>query len=369
MFAFRGVDKIFLTIVIALTVVGFFVFASASLGLLGTERYDLQSVLTKQFLFGIVLGFGALTAMAAINYRVWRKYAYFFFGITVILALLTFTPIGLELQGARRWIEIGQATFQPAEVLKIGYVLCLAAFFSRTRRSVESWKKVMLPFLGVTALVAVIMYLQRDTDGLIVMLSGGGAIFLATGVSWRKVGLLVLIGIIGIGGIIGSRAYLRERVSEYFFGSEATVRTTGWQKEQSLIAIGSGGLYGRGYGQSVQKFGNLPEATSDAIFAVYAEESGFVGATFLIGLLYVFFMLRGYRIASHAKDVFGTLLVVGLITMLMVQATLNIAAITGSLPFTGLTLPFISQGGTSLLVVLATMGLILNVSKRMRKVR
>ncbi|OGG59079.1 hypothetical protein A3C89_01570 [Candidatus Kaiserbacteria bacterium RIFCSPHIGHO2_02_FULL_50_50] len=369
MFVFKGVDKIFLSIVITLAVVGFLVFASAALGILGTGQFDVRAVIWKQFVIGIVGGFTVLTIMTAIHYRLWRTYAYWFFGFTVLLALLTFTPLGREYNGALRWIELAGQSFQPAETLKIGYVLALAAWFSKKRAVINEWRQGLLPLALFTLPVALIMILQRDTDGLVVMLSGAGAIFFATGVTWRHVGAVLLVGMLGVAAIVASHADLRARVMQKFYGDEETVRDIGWQERQSLIAIGSGGVTGRGYGQSIQKFGNLPLAQSDAIFAVFAEETGFVGTLSFIILVYVFFMLRGFRIASHAKDVFGTLAVVGIMTMLMMQISINIAALTAIIPFAGLTLPFVSQGGTSLIVVLATMGFVLSVSKHMRAVR
>ncbi|OGG62415.1 hypothetical protein A3C87_02295 [Candidatus Kaiserbacteria bacterium RIFCSPHIGHO2_02_FULL_49_34] len=366
---FKGVDKIFLGIVIALTLLGFLIFASAALGILGTGQFDVRSYIWKQFFIGIGIGTIALTVMTAVHYRIWRASAYYVFGLTIFLALLTFTPLGREYNGALRWIEIAGQSFQPAETLKIGYILALAAWFSHKRAVINDWRHGLYPFALFTLPVAGIMVLQRDTDGLLVMLVGAGAMFFATGVAWRQVLGVVLVGVIGIAGIVASHADLRARVVQKFYGSEETVRDIGWQERQSLIAIGSGGLTGRGYGQSIQKFGNLPFAQSDAIFAIWAEEKGFVGTVGFIILVYLFFMMRGFRIASHARDVFGTLVVVGIMTMLMMQISINIASLIGVIPFAGLTLPFVSQGGTSLIVVLATMGLVLSVSKHMRAVR
>ena len=363
---FKGVDKIFLGIVIALSLCGFLIFASASLGILGSGQFDVRSVIGKQFVIGYVIGFFFLTIMTVVHYHNWRTSAYYIFGLTLILALLTFTPLGREYNGARRWIEIAGQSFQPAETLKIGYTFALAA---KRRAVINDWRQGLRPLALFTLPVAIIMIFQRDTDGLGVMLIGAWAIFLATGVTLRHVGIVTVTGIIGIAAIVASHADLRARVMQSFYGNESTVQGDGWQERQSLIAIGSGGTFGRGYGQSIQKFGNLPLAQSDAVFAVFAEEMGFVGAICFIVLVYFFFMLRGFRIASHAKDSFGTLAVVGIMTMLMAQISINIAALTAIIPFAGLTLPFVSQGGTSLIVVLATMGFVLSVSKHMRTVR
>lgn len=361
---FRNVDKIFLGLVATLTVGGFFIFSSASLGLLAKDQYNLQQILSKQFLFGVVGGFLVLTITTAIHYRAWRKYALATFVATIILSLCTFASP--EINGAHRWIVLGGVTFQPAEVLKVGYVIYMATYFSGVRASVQEWKHGLLPFLGITAIVVLIMYFQRDTDGLVVMMTGAFGIFMATGVQWRTLAIVVCLGLVGVSGIIASRDYLRDRVMGYFTQSEENRQGGGWQTEQAQIAVGSGGVWGRGYGQSIQKFEHLPEAESDSVFAVFAEEFGFVGSVVLL-VLFLLFMLRGYYIASHARDTFGTLFVVGVITMLMAQVSINVASMVGLIPVAGLTLPFVSLGGTSLLVTLGTLGIVLSVSKHIKK--
>lgn len=364
---FRNVDKIFLSIVILLTVGGFLIFSSASLGLLAKEQYDLQQVLSKQFLFGVVGGFLMLTVTTAIHYRVWRRYALVAFIVGILVSLLTFVPgISREINGAHRWIGIGGITFQPAEVLKVAYVIYMATYFSGVRHAVNEWKQGLAPFLGVTFIVMLIMYFQKDTDGLVVMMTGAFALFFATGVRWKTLAIVLCLGLLGVGSIVASREYLRERVMGYLVHSEENRQGSGWQAEQAQIAIGSGGVSGRGYGQSIQKFEHLPEATSDSIFAVFAEEFGFIGS---VGLLFLFFlfMLRGYYIASHARDTFGMLFVVGVITMILAQVCINIASMIDIIPVAGLTLPFVSLGGTSLLVTLATLGIVLSVSKHVKR--
>lgn len=210
------------------------------------------------------------------------------------------------------------------------------------------------------------MLLQPDTDSLAVMGVAGLAMFIVTGARMRDVAGMFGVAIILLIILAMMRPYVMDRFTT-FLHPEADPLGSGWQINQSLIAVGSGGFLGRGYGQSIQKFNYLPEATSDAIFAVYAEELGFIGCLILLSL-YVLFAFRGYRIATHAKDLFGTLLVVGIVTAIVFQTFLNIAGMLALAPLSGLPLPFMSHGGTALLFTLASVGIILNVSKYQRKI-
>lgn len=363
----RHADKIFLTLTVALVVIGYLTFSSASLGLLEKTQISVQSVLAKQFFVGIVGGGIALLFASTLHYRFWRKYAIYIFISVVLFACLVFIPgLAFEHNGATRWLSIAGFTIQPAEFLKFGYVIYIATWLSGVRTEINSWRLSLIPFGIVSGIVGVIMFLQRDTDGLVVMLSAGLAMLLVAGVRMRVLAIMIVIAVLGVGAIMVARPYIVDRLVTFYSGDVDTLNN-GWQINQSLIAVGSGEMTGRGYGQSVQKFGHLPEATSDSIFSVYAEEFGFVGSTFLV-VLFLLFALRGYRIATHAKDLFGMLLVTGIITMIMVQVFLNIAAMLRLIPLSGMTLPLISHGGTSLLMTLAALGVVLNVSKFQRKI-
>lgn len=368
---FKNVDKIFLSLVVILTVGGFFIFSSASLGLLtrSTEISSatsfLSSVAFSQFFFGIVGGTIALLITSHIHYRFWRKYAFYIFLFAGTLTLLVFSPLGFEYGGARRWLHIAGVSFQPAELLKIAFMIYMATWLSGMQKQIADTKRGTLPFFGIIATVGAVMLAQPDTDTFLIMAAAATAMFLVAGGRWRDVGLAAL-AVVALGLIlIFTRPYIKDRVMT-FFNPELDAQGAGWQINQSLIAIGSGGFWGNGYGQSVQKFGYLPEPISDSIFAVYAEEFGFLGSLVLL-LLFAGFTFRGLRIASHAKDQFGMLLVVGLVTVIAGQAFLNIAAMAGLLPLGGLPLPFISHGGTALLTTLAAVGIILNVSKHQKR--
>lgn len=362
----HSVDRTLLAIVILLVVGGFLIFSSASLGLLAREGARFSSVAFSQIFYGIIGGSAALFLTSSIHYRFWRKYAFYIFLAAVIMTLLVFVPkIGLELNGAHRWLKIGFISVQPAEFLKIGYVIYLSTWLSGMKQHIGSFTKGTLPFFGIIALCGSIVLLQPDTDTFVVMALAGTAMFLVAGGKWRDVFGLGLVGLLLLTALALYRPYIMDRLTS-FFDPSSDPQGKSYQINQSLIAIGSGGVVGRGFGQSIQKFEHLPEAISDSIFAVYGEEFGFIGSTLLV-LLFSFFAFRGYKIAAEAPDLFGMLLVIGFITMTVTQAYLNMAAMLALAPLSGLPLPFISQGGTALLAMLASVGIILNVSKYRKK--
>lgn len=361
-------DKILLIIILLLVVGGFFIFSSASLGLLARDGARFTSVAFSQITFGLIGGGIAMFVMSQIHYRTWRKYAFHIFVGCVLLTLLVFIPgIGSEYGGAKRWINLGGFSLQPAELLKIGFIIYLATWLSGMQKHIRDTLRGTLPFYGIIGLVGVIMLLQPDTDTFFIMATAGMAMFITAGGKWRDVALALVVGLLIIAILATVRPYVRDRITT-FFNPSVDEQGSSWQVNQSLIAIGSGGFSGRGFGQSIQKFEYLPEPIGDSIFAVFAEEFGFLGTFFLIMLL-AGFTFRGLRIASHAKDQFGMLLAVGIMTLITVQAFLNIAAMLAVAPLGGLPLPFISHGGTALLATLAAVGIVLNISKHQHKHR
>lgn len=358
----RPIDRILLILVLLLITCGFFIFSSASLGLLAREGARFSSVALNQFLFGIVGGVGALFLMSSVYYRNLRQYAFYIFACTLFLTLLVFVPhIGFSFNGATRWISIGSFTLQPAELLKLGFIIYLATWLSGMHRNIGDFKRVTLPFMGIIAGVGVIMLMQPDTDTFAIMAVSGVAMYLTAGGKWTHVLIMFLCGVMAIGVLALTRPYIKDRIMTFIDPTSDPLGSS-YQVQQSLIAIGSGGLVGRGFGQSIQKFEYLPEPIGDSIFAVFAEEFGFIGSVILLGLLSAF-TFRGYKVAAHAKDLFGMLLVVGFMTLIITQAFLNIAAMLALAPLSGLPLPFISHGGTALLATLASVGVVLNVSK------
>ncbi|MEX0930711.1 MAG: putative peptidoglycan glycosyltransferase FtsW [Candidatus Paceibacterota bacterium] len=362
----KSADPIILGIVLLLVVVGFFIFSSASLGLLARSGVSFSSVAFNQVIFGIIGGLIAMFLGSQIYYRNWRQYAFYIFIATLAITLLVFVPgLGQSYGGATRWIEIGGFSFQPAEFLKYGFIIYMATWLSGMREHTSSFLKGTLPFCGFVSVIGVIMLLQPDTDTFLIICTAAVTMFIVAGGRWRDVGAMVIAGILLIVILAFMRPYVMDRFTSFMNPSDDPLGS-GWQIQQSLIAVGSGGITGRGYGQSIQKFEYLPEPIGDSIFAVFAEEFGFIGSFILI-LLLASFTFRGYRLATHAQDQFGMLLVVGIITLIVVQAFLNIAAMVSLAPMLGLPLPLISHGGTALLATLGAIGIILNISKYQKR--
>jgi cell division protein FtsW len=358
----KSVDTILLALIFVLVVGGFFIFSSASLGLLARGGASFGSVAFSQFFFGIVGGTLALLITSSIHYRTWRQHAFYIFIATALLTLAVFIPgLGMSHGGATRWLDLGITTLQPSELLKIGFVIYVATLLSGTHKQIETWRYGVLPFIGVLGVTALVMLALPDTDTFMIMAMAGVAMFITAGANWKHVLILGVTGVTLLAIVAFSRPYVMERITT-FMHPESDPYGSGYQIQQSLIAIGSGGLAGRGYGQSIQKFEYLPEPIGDSVFAVYAEEFGFLGSCLLIIILSIF-TFRGFKIATRSSDVFGVLLVVGFMTLIVAQAFLNIAAMAGVAPLSGLPLPFISHGGTALMTTLAMLGIVLNVSK------
>jgi cell division protein FtsW len=360
------IDIPFFISVVTLALAGFLIFNSASLGLLSSATGNYSSVAFNQTFFGLFLGTIACLITSRIPYTFYRTYAFYIFLLSILVTLCVFVPgLSFEHGGAKRWIIIKSLSLEPSEFLKIGYIIYVSAWLTSVKDKVKTFSKGYLPFIMITAVVGAVLLKQPDTDTFIVTLCAGLAIFVSAGGRWRYIFASLLIGVVGIAAIAFVRPYVMARINT-FIHPEANSLSSGYQIQQSMIALGSGGLYGRGYGQSIQKFNFLPEPTGDSIFAVAGEEFGFIGMVVLIGF-FVFFAIRGLKIASLAKDQFGRLLAVGIVILVTSQAFVNIGAMTNILPLSGIPLPFVSHGGTALLITLAEMGIILNISKSMRK--
>ena len=356
-------DRPLLIAVTTLVLAGFFIFLSASMGLVARDGgATFEGVVLKQFLIGIVGGVIAFFIFSRLQYRVLRKYAFYLFLGAFLLTLLVFIPgLGLNHGGATRWLEVGSFSFQPAEVLKVAFVIYLAAWLSGVKGKVEEVKFGMLPFLVLVGFAGVALLLQPDIGTLLIVIIAGTAMYLAAGAPWKHLLMLFVIGALAAGAVLVIKPYARERVMT-FLDPSRDPRGSGYQIQQSLIAIGSGGMFVKGFGQSVQKFNFLPEPIGDAIFAVFAEEWGFVGAVALLGL-FLFFALRGIKIAAAAPDLFGGLLALGIVILVVSQAFANIASMLGVFPLTGDPLPFVSQGGSAFLFGMAELGILANISR------
>ncbi|MES2214375.1 MAG: putative lipid II flippase FtsW [Patescibacteria group bacterium] len=356
------VDKPYLLSVIILMVAGFFIFSSASLGLLARSGAEYSSVAFSQTVLGLFLGSLAMIFTSRLDYKVWKKYAFYLLIVGIVANILVLIPhIGFEHGGARRWFIIGGLSVQPSELLKLAFVIYFAAWASGLKNKIQTFKYGFAPLLALFAVCGGLLLKQPDTDTFMMIVFSGIAIFLAAGGKWRYVLSLAVAGILGITILAFTRPYVMQRINT-FLHPAANGQGSSYQIQQSLIAIGSGGMFGRGFGQSVQKFNFLPEPIGDSIFAVEAEEFGFVGAATLI-ILFVIFVTRGIKIASRVSDPFGRLVVVGIVIMIGAQAFVNIGAMLGVLPLSGITLPFVSHGGTSLFITLLEVGIVLSISK------
>lgn len=358
----KRIDTIFLWLTVALVAVGFFIFISASLGLYAREGVQFSRVVFNQIFFGIALGSLALFGASKVNYKFWRKYAFYIFLAALIFTLLVFIPgVGFSHGGATRWIAIGPFSIQPAEFLKVAFVIYFATWLSGIGNKVQTFLHGLLPLLLLFIVIGIPLLLQPDTGTFLVILATGLGMFIVAGGGWLHLGALIGTGILGLGSLVLIRPYLKARILT-FLDPSTDPFGAGYQIQQSLIAIGSGQWGGRGIGQSVQKFNYLPEPVGDSIFAVFAEEWGFIGSILLVAL-FLAFALRGLKIASGAPTTFARLLVTGLILLIVVQSFINIASMLSIFPLTGMPLIFVSQGGTALMIALASVGIILNVSK------
>lgn len=358
----KRVDRLFLTIVLLLTGVGVVSFISASLGVLAKSETKFYSVLVSQLVVGLVGGGIALLAGMKIHYTFWRKYSFYFLLGAMVLTLLVFVPgVGFTHGGATRWIDLKFVSFQPAEFLKVAFVIYFASWLSWAKQRVDTVRYGLLPFFGLLGVIAVILLKQPDTKSLMLMFAAGASMYFITGVNLKKIVVAGSVAVVIFIGLALSTPYLRDRLNTFLHPNNDP-RGSSYQLQQALIAVGSGGVSGRGLGQSVQKFNYLPEPQGDSIFAVISEEFGFVGAAFVV-LLYVAFAFRGLRIAGRAPDSFGRLLGTGIVILLTAQSFLNIASIIGLFPLTGVPLVFMSHGGTALMVALGAVGIVLNISK------
>ncbi len=356
------VDKTFFIITLLLIVAGFFIFSSASLGLLAKESSNYSSIAFSQMVLGLLLGSIAMVITSRLDFMLWRKLAFYLLLIAIFLNVLVLFPsIGFEHGGARRWLMMGGVSFQPSEVLKFAFVIYLSAWFAGAKDKVKLFRFGLLPLLILIGIAGILLLNQPDTDTFLIIAVTGLVIYISAGGQWRWVLVLMLSGLIALAVLAYSRPYVMKRIQTFIDPTSDSLGSS-YQIQQSLIAIGSGELFGRGFGQSVQKFTYLPEPVGDSVFAVAGEEFGFVGSVLLIAL-FLLFATRGLKIASRVPSAFGRLAVVGLVIMIITQAFVNIGAMLGVLPLSGITLPFVSHGGTSLFLTLFEVGVILSISR------
>jgi cell division protein FtsW len=357
------IDQPFLFGVLALLCIGLLMIASAGV-FYGETRFNDSYFFFKRQLIGLSIGLVLAYLFSRISYRVWRSLAVPIFLFALVLLILVFIPgVGTTAYGAARWIELGPVSFQPSEVMKLAMILYLSAWLSgKGKAKTEDFYEGFVPFLAILFFVAFLILKQPDTGTLFLIFATALSIFFYSGANWKHI-----VGMIGFAGItllflIKAAPYRMQRLL-VFMNPEHDPQGAGYQITQALVAIGSGGFFGVGLGYSHQKFNYLPEPVTDSIFAIFGEEFGFIGACVLI-VMFVFLAVRGMRIARNAPDRFGELLGIGIASWITIQAFINIAAISGLIPLTGVPLPFVSYGGTSLAVLLSAVGILLNISRQ-----
>lgn len=356
-------DKIFLLFLAGVVLFGLIILASASAVLSYENLGSSFGYLNHQILYGVLPGIFFLILASKIKYPTLKKITLPFMIITIFLLVLLFIPsLSFETKGASRWLHLSLFTFQPSEVLKLSFILYLAAWFESRKKSIGSLSEGLLPFLMVLSIIAALLIAQPDIGTLGVIILIGVVMYFSAGAKYSHFFLMIFLGLISLAALISTQTYRLQRWL-VFLNPELDPLGSGYQVKQSLIAIGSGGLFGLGFGMSHQKYNYLPEPMGDSIFAITAEELGFIGALFFI-FLFVVLAYRGFQIAKDSIDTFGRLTAVGITSWISVQSIVNIGAISGLLPLTGIPLPFISYGGTSMLVLLTACGILYNISKR-----
>lgn len=343
---------------------GIVVFVSASLGILARSVDKFENVLLSQLLLGLGGGTVLLFVALRIPITFWKRNAFWVLLSAIIASFFVFVPgIGMEHGGARRWIDLGFATVQPAEFLKLGLVVYLAAWFAQFRHKVASPLFGLFPLLFVLGIAGTLLLAQPDTGTFLIAAAAGTAMFFVAGATWKQIALVIIGGLFLLAAMAFWKPYIMDRITTLF--SPDDFQGSGYQIKQSLIAIGSGGWTGRGFGQSVQKFNYLPEPIGDSIFAVMSEELGLIGGATLI-VLYLLFLLSGLRVAVRAHDRFSGLFALGLVILVLTQSFVNIASMLALGPLTGVPLVFVSHGGTALAIAMAETGVILNISRQRR---
>ncbi len=357
-------DYIFLIILGIIVLFGLVALASAS-SVYSYQRWEnTYHIVVHQILFGLLPGIVLFLFFYLINYRLWLRFNFFWLILTIILLASVFIPgLGAKFGTAKSWIDIFGFSFQPSEFAKLTFAIFLAGWcFRKGKDKIYDFSYGFIPFVFYLGAVCALVLAQPDLGTMLVFVAASIIIFYTAGAKLSHLGWLGLSGLAAVIILAFKKNYLLNRFLSYI-NPAADPQGIGYQINQALLAIGSGGLFGRGYGNSEQKFAYLPEVIGDSIFAIIAEELGFIIVVLVI-FLFAFLMYRGFKIAKLATDEYGKYIAAGIIGWLSFQACLNIAVISGLAPLTGIPLPFISFGGTALAASLAAAGLLLNISKQ-----
>lgn len=370
----NNLDFGMLITIIILLCAGIVMVASASSYYALSNYNNSNYFLVRQLFFGII-GFIFMIIISNIDYKRYKKWGYLFYIICLVLLVLVLTPLGQTRNGAKRWLGFGALVFQPSEIMKIGLVIGMSTYLSLNYKKLNSFKGYIIPIL-MLLLVVIVMFMQKHLSGTIVMFVAACSIIFVSGIKVKA--RYIIAGIIAAAAMLAVFIFMPSGDSTESGGSfrldrivsflnpEEDIKGGNWQAAQSLYAIGSGGIFGRGLGQSRQKYLWLPEAQNDFIFSVLGEELGLVGTVTVLAL-FSFFIYRGYRIAITARNMYGSLLATGITSAFALQILVNIAVVTCTVPVTGMPLPFFSYGGTALFINLCAMGILLNISRTCRK--
>lgn len=355
-------DPIILGVVIILLVFGLIMISSAGIAI-SKERFgDEYHLFRRQLFYGIIPGLICLFVVQKIHYTFWKKIAVPLFALAVLCLVLIFIPgFGLNLGGASRWLSLGPISFQPTEFMKLAIILYLASWIESRGKLISDFKEGFVPFVGILAVIGFLIIKQPDVGTLGAISIISLVMFFSSGAPIRFIMMLIGSGVGLLSVLIAMAPYRLNRLKS-FMDASVDPQGMGYQINQALIAVGSGGIFGLGFGQSRQKFSYLPEPVGDSIYAIVGEELGMVGAVVLL-TLFVLLALRGLKIARNAPDRFAALVAVGISSWIIFQAFINIAAIIGIIPLTGIPLPFVSYGATSLVFLLVAVGILLNISK------
>lgn len=359
----RNIDYTFLSIAGLLLAYGLAALYSAStvqsFKTFGTTTYYIY----HQLLYGGLLGIIALLILSKIDYHIWQKFLPALLILSLgLLAMVKIPGLGFASGGAERWIHIGPVFFQPSEFGKLVIIFYIASWADKKHLALNNFYFSMLPSLLIIALFAGLIVLQPDFGTMLVLVAIAFGMLFAAGVTWKYFFWSIVSGAALLYGLVKFEPYRLSRLTT-FLNPKLDPQGIGYHITQALLAVGSGKLFGYGYGLSRQKHNYLPEVMNDSIFAVTAEELGFIGVVVILAL-FAAFAIRGFKIAKAAPDMFGKMTALGITLWISIQAVINIAAMVGLLPLTGIPLPFFSYGGTALIMNLAAVGIMLNISRQ-----
>lgn len=359
-------DMIFVLLFAFVVVFGLVMLSSASTAVAFQRFGDSLYYVKHQLLYGFVPGVFICVALAMVNYRLLRRLAFPIFVISILLLLAVFIPgIGVTFGGSRSWIQLGGLIFQPAEIVKLAFILYLAVWLEkRDKKTIKNFSDGFMPFLISLGIVMGLILLQPDVGTMTVIVMIVLMVYFVAGADIKHLIGFGAAGAAFLAFLIKIAPYRAARFT-VFLHPQTDPQGIGYHINQALLAIGSGGLLGLGFAHSRQKHLYLPEVIGDSIFAIIAEELGFVIVTIVLAL-FLALIIRGYRIARNAQDDFGKLVATGIISWIGFQSFINVAAMVGLLPITGLPLPFVSYGSSSLVVLFAAMGILINISRYSR---